>query len=150
MPKTSKQSHCLVKYAGRRFSTMMESEVHIQRNFGENCESCGSSFTTNSRVKVDMKGLKREKQHICEICSSSFSGQSDLEKHIRIHSGEKPYSCEICKSFLSPRKTILGNHRRRHTGEKPYSCKICDSSFAQQSDLEKAYKNIHWREAIFL
>lgn len=134
------------------------------------CQSCGKTFTDETRLRKHEKLHSADRPFVCDICSKAFTTQAHLKEHLKIHTGFKPYGCDVCgKSFIRApdlkkhervhsnerpfachmcdkafkHKSHLKDHERRHRGEKPFVCGSCTKAFAKASDLKRHENNMH-------
>ena len=106
-----------------------------------NCNKCGKTFITKSKLNCDERIHSGEKPFSCSKCTKAFRVSAHLKKHERIHIEEKPFRCSKCdKSFMQANN--LKTHERTHTGEKPFSCSKCYKTFKESGKL-RIHERIH-------
>ena len=109
------------------------------------CKFCGSSFKSNSLMKIHMKEEHDFHENQCSICKMVFKSSSIMKKHVRsVHEGIKRKNsnkhrvCDICGHISK----CLKSHKN-HTKNKHFSCTNCKDNFSRQEDLDEHLKKVH-------
>ena len=101
------------------------------------CDICSKIFLNvhqlNRHETVFHYGGHKARE--CNVCGETFPSPSRLVEHMKLHSKEKPYKCNVCgknwKQFCN-----FKCHLRIHLGLKPYSCSLCGKGFATISNCK--------------
>jgi len=136
----------------KRYTQKIQLKKHIEivhmlrRDFV--CNTCGSSFGTNSVLKMHLLSHQDFRAEKCEICGFRFHTKAKLRRHMKSHTGERDYECSICfKKFLYSYNVVAHIRNVHEKGRKmhnePYSCSYCSEKFWRPQKLSEHLLSIH-------
>lgn len=113
------------------------------------CQDCGTTFKSESKLRVHRKNAHLQQQLTCPICKKVHKTYQSLQNHMmrrtkacitasKIHvEGEgknRMFHCKDCE-YKTNRIHYMTNHLVIHSGERPHICNICGQAFTQMHSL---------------
>lgn len=87
-----------------------------------NCEKCGETYTTMSRLRLHMKEHEGGKVFKCDLCDKGFLQMCILKRHMVVHTVRKPFKCKLCNNefgwLSSVRAHIVRAHHKGVVGDQ--------------------------------
>ena len=107
---------------------------HKEGNENFQCEHCGSSFVSMTKLKGHKLRVHQQyKTAMCDSCGKSFGSENLLKNHVLDVHGEKNHQCPHCEKRFSSQR-VLNQHNRRHHVKK-FKCTECDFSCGSKVEL---------------
>ncbi|CRK95082.1 CLUMA_CG008560, isoform A [Clunio marinus] len=117
-------------------------------NIPYECDKCGMTLDTKSRLLSHLNSHVRGQKYKCEKCEKSFCNMMSMKKHCAaIHREanpfkEKRFKCDKCpKRYLT--EFLLGQHKLSHLNLKNQKCNQCSFATNTIYDLKNHIKRIH-------
>ncbi len=107
------------------------------------CAICEQTFTWKASLKQHLNAIHHNlKPFCCTICGTSFSSNSKVRRHEKTHTGEKSVTCDLCKKGFWSKLDLSRHIDAVHHKLKPFLCVLCGKSFSIRSNWRK-HKMIH-------
>jgi KRAB domain-containing zinc finger protein len=143
--------HCELKTLSRSNLNQHIAGVHEgkSRRISNTCKFCGSSFKSNSLMKIHMKEEHDFHENQCSICKMIFKCSSNMRYHVRsVHEGIKRINktrhvCDLCGHISKSLKLHKNHIKKKHENPFPFSCANCKEKFSKEEELDEHLEKYH-------
>ena len=109
------------------FNQFVQFSFHCKRHLDivpEQCEYCGTQFTSPGSLTRHLKICKENPNHeelngyVCSICAAVYNTEARLKEHIQGKHGPPKYKCPECDKRFSWRSSLKCHMKCSHRGQR--------------------------------